>query len=279
MQVVHARPAPVAPAATSLYVRSGGLVRRLALSFDALAADIYWIRAIQHFGSTRRSSVDGEKRYEQLYPLLDIATTLDPLFNIAYRFGAIFLAEPPPGGPGRSDLAIELLEKGIAARPDRWQYMQDVGFIHYWWRRDYRTAAEWFLRASEVPGASWWLRTLAADTLAAGGDRETSRLLWRELATDPENQWLRQEAQRRLAQIDALDVIDQLSRSVERFAARTGAYPTSWEQLRDAGEVPGIPVDPAGAPYVLGVESPRVSVSPASPLYPLPGDEQPAGGR
>ena len=56
--------------------------------------------------------------YALLYPLLDITTTLDPLFNIAYRFGAIFLAEAYPAGAGRPDLAIALLEKGIA-RPTR----------------------------------------------------------------------------------------------------------------------------------------------------------------
>lgn len=277
MQVVHARPMAEVGGESTLYVRSGPLLRRLVLSFDALAADVYWIRAIQHFGGTRRSAAPGEKRYGQLYPLLDITTTLDPLFNIAYRFGAIFLAEPPPGGPGRPDFAIKLLEKGIAARPDRWQYMQDIGFIHYWWLHDYRTASAWFLRASQVPGASWWLETLAANTSAVGGDRATSRLLWQELANDPENDWLRQEARRRLAQLDALDIIDQLARAVDRFVERTGANPASWDQLRDAGVVPGTPVDPAGVPYVLRDESPWVSVSPTSPLYPLPGDERPRG--
>ena len=49
--------------------------------------------------------------------MLDLTTTLDPLFNVAYRFGAIFLAEPYPGGAGRPDLAIALLEKGLQARP------------------------------------------------------------------------------------------------------------------------------------------------------------------
>ena len=62
-----------------------------------------------------------------------LTTTLDPRFNIAYRFGAIFLAEPYPGGAGRPDLAIALLEKGLRARPDKWEYMQDIGFVHYWY--------------------------------------------------------------------------------------------------------------------------------------------------
>ena len=30
--------------------------------------------------------------YPLLYPMLDITTTLDPRFSIAYRFGSIFLA-------------------------------------------------------------------------------------------------------------------------------------------------------------------------------------------
>src|SRR6185295_13893935 len=49
--------------------------------------------------------------YAALYPLLDLTTSLDPRFNLAYRFGSIFLAEPAPRGPGRPDLAIALLKK------------------------------------------------------------------------------------------------------------------------------------------------------------------------
>ena len=279
LQSAQARPVRPAPGEATLYLRSGELVKRLVLSFDALAADVYWIRAVQHFGGTRRSDETTDGRYEQLYPLLDLATTLDPYFNIAYRFGAIFLAEPPPGGPGRADLAITLLEKGIAARPDHWKYMQDIGFIHYWWLQDYGTAAEWFTRASRVPEASWWLETLAANTLAAGGDRVSSRMLWRELADDPESPWLRQEALRRLTQLDALDVIDQLTSTVDAFALRSGAYPTAWDQLRAAGVLPGIPVDPTDVPYVLAVEPPHVTLSSESPLYPPPGNERQAQTR
>ena len=101
-----------------LYVRSGAALKRLALEYDALAADVYWIRAIQHYGGDRLDAGAGPaRRYELLYPLLDITTTLDPYFKIAYRFGAIFLSEGYPGGPGRPDQSVALLRKAIAAQP------------------------------------------------------------------------------------------------------------------------------------------------------------------
>ena len=254
-----------------LYVQSGSVLRAMALSYDALLADVYWIRTVQHFGGTRRSA-DPTKKYSLLYPLLDITTTLDPSFNIAYRFGAIFLAEPFPGGAGRPDLAVRLLEKGIAARPDRWRFHQDVGFVYYWWIRDYQTAAAWFQKASEVPGAPWWLRSLAAASLTEGGDRRGARLLWQQMAQTADNGWLMNEAVRRLNQIDALDQIDDLQSRVSEFVRRFGRRPGSWPELVHAGLLRGTPVDPAGTPYLLDRGTGAVTLSPESPLSPLPLD-------
>ena len=81
-----------------LWVRSGPLAERLALGFDNLIADIYWIRAVVYFGGQRQGTQ--QKQFDQLFPLLDLVTSLDPHFKIAYRFGSIFLAEPSPGGAG-----------------------------------------------------------------------------------------------------------------------------------------------------------------------------------
>jgi len=188
------------PEDDALYLRSGKAARRLTVAYQTLAADVYWIRAIQYYGGTKRSisteqppaeAAPPPRRYDLLYPLLDLTTTLDPRFHIAYRFGAIFLAEPFPGGPGRPDLAIALLEKGLREQPDKWDYMQDIGFVHYWWRHDYESAAVWFNRASDVPGAPWWLRSMAANMLAQGGDRQSSRMMWEAIRESSGIDWLR----------------------------------------------------------------------------------------
>ena len=46
-------PPPEHPDPDMVYVSSGTAVRRLTSAFNALAADVYWIRAIQYFGATR----------------------------------------------------------------------------------------------------------------------------------------------------------------------------------------------------------------------------------
>ena len=261
----------------SLDVTSGAALRHLTLAYQTLAADLYWIRAIQHYGGTKRGLASAQPSaraadtgdYRLLYPLLDLATTLDPRFNIAYRFGAIFLAESYPGGPGRPDLAIALLQKGLRERPDKWEYMQDIGFVHYWWRHDYAAAAAWFQRAGEVPGAPWWLRSLAATTLVQGGDRRSSRMMWESIRQSAEVDWLRQDAEHRLLQLRALDDIDVLQALVDRVSRAAGQTPVDWAPIVRARLLPAIPLDPSGTPYDLDAGG-RVRVSRTSALFPLP---------
>jgi tetratricopeptide (TPR) repeat protein len=252
-----------------LYVRSPAAMKRLAFGFQALAADVYWIRAIQHYGGDRLDNrPDTAHRYELLYPLIDIATSLDPYFNIAYRFGAIFLGEPYPGGPGRPDQAVALLRKAIVAMPQKWQYYHDLAFVYYWRLHDFKAAGEWFQRAAEQPGAPSWLPSVAASMVTRSSDRATARFMWRQLLRS-EQGWIRNTAERSLLQIQALDQIDQLRATVillgPGIERRYG-----WSVLIARGVLPGVPLDPARTPYAIDPATGRVSVSPQSPLFPMP---------
>jgi hypothetical protein len=268
----------------SLYIRSGVAMRALTGAHNGLAADLYWIRAIQYYGGAVRkrereareaafvpdpppalAAID--EAYPLLFPLLDITTTLDPRFTIAYRFGAVFLGDGYPRGAGRPDLAIALLEKGLAARPDKWEYMEDIGFVNYWFVHDFKEAARWFEKAADAPGSPWWLRSLAATTLALGGDRRSSRTMWEAIRQSADNDWLRREAERRLLQLQALDVIEALQRIADAFGARTGETP-DWAGLVRARALAAVPRDPTGVPYELVAG--RVRLARQSPLWPPP---------
>ena len=252
-----------------LYVSSPEVLGRATLSYRALAADIYWIRAVQHYGGTKLSK-DPNKQYDVLYPLLDVTTSLDPYFDVVYKFGSVFLAEPYPGGAGRPDQAIALLEKGLRTRPDKWELAQGVGFVYYWWLADYQRAAMWFTRAADMPSAPDWLRPLAAVTLAQGGNRASSRVLWTEIARNGDADWLRRQATFRLEQLDALDGIDVMQRVVQQYLGRTGVWPASWSEMIRAGFLRAVPTDPTGVPFHLDSASGQVTLDPSSSLNPLP---------
>jgi len=72
----------------ALYISSPKLLKRLSLGYSGLLADIYWTRVVQYFG-TQHHKGDGD--YRLLWPLLNIATQLDPHLVPAYEFGATFL--------------------------------------------------------------------------------------------------------------------------------------------------------------------------------------------
>ncbi len=251
-----------------LYVTSGSVVGRVMLSFDALAADVYWIRTIQHYGRDRKSRLQ-TGRFELLEPLLDLTTSLDPNFMTAYRFGAIFLSMSPPEGPGKPEAAIALLEKGLRATPDRWQYAHDIGFVHYWHTGDFAQAADWFERAAKMPKAPSWSGVLGATTRAQGGNRVGARQSLQELLQSSE-EYIRQAAERGLLQLQALDAIDYLQAAVDKYFRQHGQYPANWAELVRAGLIPALPLDPARVPFVYDSTTHHVKLGPDSPLAPLP---------
>jgi hypothetical protein len=232
----------------TLLLSSASAVKRMSLGYDALLADIYWTRVVQYYGA--RVGTPGA-RFDLLWPLLDITTTLDPKLMVAYRFGAIFLSEPPRVGPGRTDLAVQLVKRGIAANPNEWQLYADLGFLYYWRMKDFPDSAATYLEGSKIPGAPPMLGMMAARVAAKGGSIETSRMIWSELyesTRDPAVRWRAEEMLRALKAQDDEAHLDELAGEYQR---RFGKFPSSTDDLRAAGMLNGTPVDPAGYPYVF----------------------------
>ena len=248
-----------------LYLWSGEHVKRMVPGFEALAADIYWLRTVQYFGGQRLFAQD--KRFELLRPLVDITTTLDPRLEIAYRYGAVFLSEPSPLGAGRPREGIEVLERGTAALPQSWRLRQDLGFFHYLFLHDPHEAARVLLEAAEIPGAAFWLRTMAADVLVKGGDRESSRRMWRQMFEQAEEGIIRENAKVRLAILDSLDLRDALARAVAERVRRQGTPPARLEQLAAEGLWRGPLVDAGGVRFGYDANTGRVFIQEASPMW------------
>ena len=232
-----------------LVLRSPSTVKKITLGYDSFLADIYWTRLVQYYGSRVGTE---DPKFDLLWPLLDITTTLDPKLIVAYRFGAVFLCERGRVGPGRADLAVELVKRGIVENPGQWQLYGDLGFIYYWWLRDYANSAAAYLEGSKDPNAAPWLKMMAARVAEKGGSLETSAMIWSELYSSTNNPRIRARARQMLLGLKAQQDEIQLDELAEEYRKRFGRYPVSTREVRDAGLLRGIPVDPAGFPYVFG---------------------------
>lgn len=246
-----------------LYLWKGAQVKRLVPGFEQLAADLYWLRTVQYFGGERAFAKD--KRFDLLYPLIEITTTLDPRMEIAYRYGAVFLAEQLPIGAGRPDLGVAVLERGVQNNPASWRLRQELGFFHFVYLRDAKKAAEVLLEASRIPGAAFWLKSLAAEILGKGGERAIARRMWREMFEQSDGA-LKENARVHIMALDAADAASRLNAQVAQFRERRGRLPRDLGELAASGLARGPLVDPIGVPFEYDSETGTVTVSRTSYL-------------
>jgi hypothetical protein len=247
----------------ALYV-TGEQVRRLSDGFVDLMADLYWLRTVQYYGSQR---LWGGQHYELLAPLADVVTTLDPTLEIAYRYGAVFLSESAPVGAGDPRAGVALLEKGVRNNPLNWRLRQDLGFFMFTFLDDAKGGAQVLVDAARLPGAPFWLASLGAEVLHKGGDRETSRRIWKGMYDQAEEGPMKYNALAHLRYLDASEQAEALTRLVAAYEQRTGRKPDSLEQLRAAGLLRRPAVDPSGAAFSYDRETGVVSISTTSELW------------
>jgi tetratricopeptide (TPR) repeat protein len=235
----------------ALYISSPKLVRRASLGFDGLMACIYWTRTVQYFGGRH---MNGEASYNELAPLLQITTALDPQLLPAYQFGASFLAPPPPDGAGQPERAVQLMKYGIAHNPDDWHLYYELGFVYYLELHDYKDAADAFDRGSKLPNAHPFLKILAGRMAEQAGDFTTARMLWSATFETSGESNVRRNALEHLRAIQVDEDVTNLQTAVTRFGQRTGRLPANMQELAAAEHLPGFPLDPDGQPYYLDAE-------------------------
>jgi tetratricopeptide (TPR) repeat protein len=245
-----------------LALRSGILVKKMSLEYAPLMGAIYWTRAVQYYGEKHRLH---QANLELLWPLLDVATTLDPQLMPAYQFGSIFLSDKPPRGAGRPDLAVQLLERGIKANPEQWRLYQDLGNVYYFDAKDYPKASAAFAEGSKNPKAIIWMKVMAAKIAEEGESPETSYFLWREVYESTKDPSVRKNAEEHMKLMQVELDLKEINRLADEFEKQTGRRATRIRELVQAGLIKGAPRDPEGYPYVLG-EGGKAELNLDSPL-------------
>jgi len=243
-----------------LYFSSPAALKSMALGYDSLLADFYWMRTIQYYG--RREEADKRPvRYKNLSTLLDITTTLDPNLEDAYRVGAVFLSDPDPIGAGQPHEALKLLDKGIHAHPQDWRLHYDKGFIYYSFLQDYRAAGETWLAASRLPSAPIWMAGLAAMSMSKGGAFEIAIALWQRQYQESNRKDIRENARNHLLSFQVARDLWTLELLLKKFRTATGSYPKNLQELSCAQKRQCATEDPSGIPYEYDPQTGNVWLS------------------
>jgi tetratricopeptide (TPR) repeat protein len=237
---------------------SGNVVKRMALGFNGVVADWYWMRSLQYIG---RKIVDApagaqlddlsQLNLKLLAPLLDTATTLDPQFLEPYEYAALVLPALDVAE------AIRISKKGIAANPSAWRLYQHLGYI-YWQQKDFKAASETYGQGAKIAGVPPWMAAMKARMEAEGGSRDTAREIYQRMYQESDDPKVKEMAAKRLWQIQSFFERDEIRLVLQAYTAQARRCPSAWKDVSNALrgrrlrlDASGAPVDPSDFPYLL----------------------------
>ena len=221
------------------------LVHTASFGFTALAADYYWLQAVQLVGNAG----DVSRSATQIGKLLDIVTELDPWVDHPYRFGAVWMTDSLRNVQHANDL----LRRGIAYHPEDWRDRFYLGFNQFFYLEENEAAAETLEPATRLTGAPPYLPRLVARLRSESDGLDSAAVFLEELARRAPDDSKRAEYEKALDEIETERRARFLDEARAEYKRRSGRDITAVEDLL-AGPSPvlrQIPSEPNGGEWKL----------------------------
>lgn len=167
-------------------------VGTMVAGFRNMAADFWYMRFASYWGY----QLTHGRHFQNLFPILDLITDLDPRFRVAYDFGSLAL-----GDNNQTDEAVQLLDKGAKREPGDYWFPYKAGLTLFFFSEDYVRAAHYFERAAALPDSPPEARYFAARMYERTTRRDLAIASWRQTyatATDPSVKQVAKNALKRL---------------------------------------------------------------------------------
>lgn len=227
-----------------MYFPSGIALKALSMGFYAPLADLVWLRFIQYYGEHRLSNT----KFELMYHILDILTTLDSRFNYAYTLGSLMLSHDAE----RPDQAKILLKKGMMKNPYDWRYPYMYAFIHYLFLKDYNVARTYYNLSANKPDAPDMPKRWAAFVVYKKiGDLKTALVMWMDFYNNTKNPEEKNIAKIYIVHIKMELNIEFLNEKIQEFTRKIGRQPYDLKELIRYGIIDSIPTEPHGEKFVI----------------------------
>jgi len=205
-----------------------------------IAPELIWLVAIQYYGEEK---ISGGK-FEFLVDVFDVLLRIDPLFDHAYQFGSIVIADE-----GKNpEQAIGILKRGLVKNPSSWIPPFYTGFIYYIHKYDFVKAGKYFDWATRYHNVPKYVYRLAAFAYKKGKLHDAAILTWKKIYEYTENQVLKEAALRNIKYLLIEKHLDYLNDRLNKFEQSHGRKPISLSELIP-GYIDSIPPEPFGGSY------------------------------
>lgn len=124
---------------------------------------------------------------EDIYPLLDRVTTVDPQFLFPYIFGGLYVLMDT----GDLEDAEALLKKGLRQNPDSWQIPFYLGWISWAYRGDPVLSREYMMQAVGKPGCATYVYDLLGGITREANQEAVTRSYLRGILESTDNPEIR----------------------------------------------------------------------------------------
>jgi hypothetical protein len=209
-----------------------------AVGFEAVLADLHWIRAVQIVGSARTHVGHGAT----IGALIDVVTTLDPWVDHPYRFAAVWMNDDEAS----VRQANELIRRGIKHHPDDWRGYFYLAFNHFFYLGEQREAARALKPALDLKGRPAYLTRLAARLESHEGGLDASAAFLSELAHQAANDDEREAFLGALEEIETERRARFLDTARAEYVRRHQRDIASVDDLVRGGVLRRLPEDPYG---------------------------------
>ncbi|MFN7131614.1 MAG: hypothetical protein ACK4N5_05990 [Myxococcales bacterium] len=211
-----------------IYLPTAYQARLMSLGFVTVAADYYWVKALQYFADPTFAHVN----YKNLPDFLDLVIGLDPDFQYAYKFAGIAV----PFNYERLKWAnthrsTRILEKGVERFPDDWQLRFLLGFNYLNFHNRPADAADQFAKAAALPGAPTYLNAFATRVYNEGGALDRAIAFAKDVLASTSDPEIRTMMEARLQELLVEQELQRLEAAAKDYKERKGRFPVNLTEL------------------------------------------------
>jgi hypothetical protein len=230
------------------YTLPSALLKPLSLEFKGLMSDVLLVKFMTFVGGkTERLDQFTDEDWGSIRHTLDTITDLDPYFWDAYLFSQVFLTWDKKN----YNAANELLAKARIYLPDDYRIPYYMGLNSYNFGKDSASGAKYLMEASKIPGAPFYLATLAARLSAYSSDYQRGIIFLSEMLKQTNDPDIADQYKLRIQILEQMNALEQL---VAQFREKFNRAPAELSELVDAGLIHHLPADPYGGKFFINKE-------------------------